>query len=90
MIDCDVQGAELQAFSGCTKALDAKVCRVHIATHSAGIEEGLRHLFSGLNWHKLNDFGCGSVNETLFGKITFGDGVQTWLNPRLADVKRPV
>ena len=85
LIDCDVQGAELQTFSACTAALNAKVCRVHIATHSPEIEEGLRRLFSELNWHKLNDYGCGRVNETPFGKITFVDGVQTWLNPRLAD-----
>jgi FtsZ-binding cell division protein ZapB len=38
-------------------------------------------LFSAAGWQKLNDYPCHSRVPTPYGDITFGDGVQTWLNP---------
>jgi FkbM family methyltransferase len=82
LIDCDIQGAELDVVRAAAEAVNSKVSRFHIGTHSAEIEEGLREFFHGLGWRKLNDYGTGKQNETPFGMITFVDGVQSWLNPR--------
>ena len=83
LIDCDIQGAELDVVRAAAEAVNSKVSRFHIGTHSAEIEAGLRQFFHGLGWRKLNDYGMGKQNETPFGMINFVDGVQSWLNPRL-------
>jgi FkbM family methyltransferase len=82
LIDCDIQGAELDVLTAAAKAVDSKVSRLHVATHSPEVEEGLRELFRGLGWRKLNDYTMGKENDTRFGKVTFVDGVQSWVNPR--------
>lgn len=83
LIDLDVQGAELDVLENSAEQLDVKVKRVHIGTHSSEIESGLRKLFHSLGWQKVNDYPCGCENDTPWGVITFQDGVQTWINPRL-------
>jgi hypothetical protein len=60
------------------------VRRVHIGTHSDENKERLRRLFEGLDWKGLNDFPNGRTNQTPYGPMPFEDGVQTWLNPKLA------
>src|SRR5262249_11359599 len=42
LIDCDVQGAELDVVRAAAEAVNRKVSRFHIGTHSAEIEDGLR------------------------------------------------
>ncbi len=49
---------------------------------STTIELGLRELFRGHGWQPVNDYACLSRNPTPYGEIEFGDGVQTWINPR--------
>ena len=83
LIDLDVQGAELEVLSPAIDPLTKQVKRVHIGTHSAEIEAGLRKLFSLHGWENVNDYRCLSVNQTPYGEIKFGDGVQTWVNPAL-------
>jgi len=83
LIDLDVQGAELAVLEAASKQLGGKVKRVHIGTHGQDIERGLRALFQGLGWEKLNDYACNSECETPYGRIKFGDGVQTWVNPEI-------
>ncbi len=80
LIDLDVQGAELEVLSAAIEPLSRQVKRVHVGTHSADIEDGLRHLFSSHGWKNVNDYRCLSVNQTPYGEIKFGDGVQTWVN----------
>jgi FkbM family methyltransferase len=82
LIDLDVQGAESEVLQAARKQLGDKVMRVHIGTHGPTIEEELRELFRGLGWENLNDYSCGSESETPYGRIQFGDGVQSWRNPR--------
>jgi chromosome segregation ATPase len=60
---------------------------VHIGTHSHDIELDLRTLFRQNGWYKLNDYSCQSTETTPWGDIAFGDGVQTWINPRLSPVQ---
>jgi hypothetical protein len=35
-------------------------------------------------WRLLTDYPCNGASDTPYGRIAFGDGVQSWLNPRLA------
>jgi FkbM family methyltransferase len=84
LLDMDIQGAEADVLVAAAGTVDEKVRRVHIGTHSRDNEAKLRSLFGRLGWTKVNDFGCDRWNETPAGRIWFQDGVQTWLNPRLA------
>lgn len=100
LIDADIQGAEYEVFASCADALDARVRKVHIGTHGRDIEERLRMLFRTHDWVNVWDFPVADGNdpatrlnasgtrvhvvETPLGPITLNDGVQTWLNPRLA------
>jgi FkbM family methyltransferase len=81
LIDLDIQGAELDVLESAQEELDQKVKRVHIGTHSAKIEEGLRSLFGRLGWNCLHDFAGSSSVDTQQGSVRFEDGVQAWLNP---------
>jgi FkbM family methyltransferase len=90
LLDMDVQGIEGKVIEAAVDAVDHKVEKVHIATHSADVEDGLRMLFKDRGWHNVNDYACGQTNETPFGPMWFTDGVQTWINPRLREVQRSV
>ena len=81
LIDLDVQGSEFEVLAPAIELLNERVRRIHIGTHSAQFEEALRDLFGAAGWTKLNDYPCQSRVPTPYGDITFGDGVQTWLNP---------
>ncbi len=83
LIDLDVQGEELPAIESAIEDLDRNTKRMHIGTHGAEIEAGLRKVLSGHGWRCLADYGCGGSRETEYGPISFGDGVQSWVNPRL-------
>ncbi len=83
LMDIDIQGAEAKAIRSSTSALDSKVRRIHIGTHSHEIENELYEVFSKLDWICCNNFPCLSTVETNFGPITFNDGVQTWINPHV-------
>jgi len=88
LIDLDVQGAEADVLESAPAELDHKVARLHIGTHSHEIEDRLRRLFGRLGWRRLNDYACLAKSETPYGTIEFGDGVQTWLNPRFGGPPR--
>ncbi|MEM6552774.1 MAG: FkbM family methyltransferase [Planctomycetota bacterium] len=81
LLDLDIQGSEHTVLAAATDALNAKVRRVHIGTHSTALEADLRTLFNTMDWRPHHDFPCGQTVETLWGTIPFGDGVQTWINP---------
>ena len=83
LVDLDLQGAELDVLGASVERLDAQVKRVHIGTHGADIEDGLRALFRAHGWRLVNDYPCHSRSSTPYGEIEFQDGVQTWVNPRV-------
>jgi FkbM family methyltransferase len=83
LVDLDVQGAEAVVLESVADRLDRQVRRIHVGTHSHEIEAALRGLFLGRGWQCLHDFACFSKPRTAWGRVSFGDGVQTWLNPRL-------
>jgi len=82
LIDLDVQGEELKVISSAIEALDQRVARLHIGTHSHEIESGLRELLSRHGWECETDYPCAQTNETPWGPVQFVDGVQSWVNPR--------
>jgi FkbM family methyltransferase len=84
LIDLDVQGQELEVLAAAADDLDRRAVRLHVSTHTAAIEAGLRELLAAREWELINDYACGARSATPFGEIAFGDGVQTWVNPRLA------
>jgi hypothetical protein len=43
----------------------------------------LRELFTNIDWTKTNDYPFNQSSTTPWGVVEFGDGVQTWINPRL-------
>ncbi len=83
LLDLDVQGSELRVLTAARHQLNTKVRRVHIGTHSTTAEDGLRSLFVGLGWESKFDYPCGHESTTPYGKISFQDGVQSWVNSSL-------
>jgi FkbM family methyltransferase len=92
LVHMDIQGAERDVAAGAIDALDAKVRLVHIATHSPDtaatgghdVEDPLRRLFSERGWQRRIDVPCRGQVEICGHDVRVNDGVQVWLNPRLA------
>lgn len=82
VLHMDVQGVELEVLQSAVNAVSRKVRTLIVATHSKEIESGLRQLFAG--WESVCDFTLQDVNLTEYGEITFGVGLQIWLNPAFA------
>ncbi len=83
MIHMDIQGKEFDVLKSSADIINKKVKRLHIGTHSVKIEENIRELMLNNNWSCLRDYKRNKINDTPFGKIEFGDGIQTWINPAL-------
>jgi FkbM family methyltransferase len=84
LLDMDVQGVEAEIVEAAIVPMSQKVKRVHIGTHGHDLEERLRLQFRQAGWRCCNDFPCQTTIETHYGKVNFGDGVQSWINPNLA------
>lgn len=84
LVDMDLQGEELKVIASAIDILDRKVVRLHIGTHGPVIETGLRRLLAGHRWECRADYECLKENETPWGPVRFLDGLQSWVNPRLA------
>lgn len=82
LIDMDIQGLELEVIQSAKNEITAQVKKVHVATHSYEIEEGLRKFFHGLGWTLTYDYSCQGKHMTEYGEIRFVDGVQGWINPK--------
>jgi FkbM family methyltransferase len=80
LLDIDIQGHEYDVLASSIDLLTERVRRIHIGTHSRQIEHDLRALFAKRGWKNLNDYPSQSRVETPYGEVSFGDGVQTWLN----------
>jgi len=83
LIDLDIQGAELEVLKASVDLLNQKVKRVHVGTHSKEIDRGLEELFRNQGWKNLHLYPLFSTCETPYGRVSFGDGVQSWINPRV-------
>jgi len=72
LIDMDIQGEEARVVLSSVSDLNAKVKRLHIGTHTRGIEQKIRECLISNGWTCLADEPCG-----------LQDGAQSWVNPRL-------
>jgi len=87
LVDMDVQGTEFDIMSSSFDTLNAKVGVVHIGTHPpSSVEKSLTKAFRAHGWVNAYSFPCHKDADTPFGRVTFVDGVQTWVNPARADV----
>jgi FkbM family methyltransferase len=83
LADLDVQGEEAKVIRAGIEVVSRKVRRLHIGTHGRDIESELRETLRSAGWQCLRDYACQQWNRTPFGWLQFGDGVQSWINPRL-------
>lgn len=79
-VHADIQGAELAVFTEAASIL-GRVDRIHIATHNAEVESGLRTLFRSLGFDPVWDVACGSEVITASGREVLVDGIQGWRRP---------
>jgi len=82
-LDVDIEGQELPVIRSTVEEMSAKVRRVHIGTHSLDIEAELRHILSSHGWCSVRDYSINTTQETPWGRVEFGSGVQSWVNPRV-------
>lgn len=82
-LDMDIQGAELSAIQTGIAAMTRCVRRAFVATHSASIEKELIAIFRRSGWYHSYLYPCGATAITPFGKISFVDGAQCWINPAI-------
>jgi FkbM family methyltransferase len=83
LIDMDIQGIEGEIIETSLAALSAKVRRLHIGTHAQAVEDQIFATLRSAGWLCCHAFRSGMLADTEYGQIQFGDGVQSWLNPRL-------
>jgi hypothetical protein len=84
----DIQGSEHDVLAGAIGAINEKVKRLHIGTHSPAIEASLHVLLGENGWTCLRNYPGQGRHATEFGEMDFEDGIQTWINPRLSEVSR--
>jgi FkbM family methyltransferase len=83
LIDMDIQGAELSVIEQSIGFLNATTRRMHIETHSAAIEEGLRAILTLNGWRAIHDFPQATKGVmTPFGKADFIGGLIDCVNLR--------
>jgi FkbM family methyltransferase len=84
LIDMDIQGEEFKVVRSSVDVLNEKVRRLHIGTHNADVETGIREVLGVEGWQCRADYPSQKETDTPYGRIWFGDGVQSWVNPKLA------
>jgi FkbM family methyltransferase len=82
-LDLDIQGSEEKAVATGIDAMTEKVRRVYVGTHMPHVDGLLDIFFQSRGWHCAARHDCGSTADTEFGSITFPEGQQYWINPRL-------
>jgi FkbM family methyltransferase len=84
LVHMDLQGSEYEALRGAVSVINEKVKRLHIGTHSPTIEARLQTLLGENGWTCSRNHPGQGRRATEFGEMDFEDGIQTWVNPRLA------
>lgn len=83
LADLDLQGMEAEVVEESLPLLCDQVKRLHIGTHSHEVEQRLRKCLGTAGWQSLRDYPCFGASDTPYGRIAFGDGVQSWVNRNL-------
>jgi FkbM family methyltransferase len=88
LVDMDVQGIEHEIVAAGIDVLNQKVRMIHVGTHSKEVETRLASVLWEHGWLNAFSFPSGRLVETCFGRVAFGDGAQTWVNPRWPELHR--
>lgn len=80
LLDMDIQGKEGDVLRSSVTAIDRKVRRAYVGTHSKTLDEEVTSVFSGLGWRPHLTCPCGEECDTPFGRFRFDDGAQDWAN----------
>jgi FkbM family methyltransferase len=83
LINMDIQGHELAAITSAIDVLNGCVKRMHIATHTHAIEDGLFDLLISQGWRVSRFYRALKENHAEFGRFVFGDGIISCQNSRL-------
>ncbi len=83
LVDMDVQGAEAEIIEASIPLINKRVRRLHIGTHGNDIEDRIYASLTDAGWHCVHSFRFHAENQTHYGRVSFVDGIQSWLNPRL-------
>lgn len=83
LIHMDVQNSEADVIASSRETIARKVRRMHVATHSPEVEREIQAMLSEDGWLCAASFPTKQTCPTQYGPITFDDGVQSWINPRL-------
>lgn len=79
LLHVDIQGHEQRVLRHAIDAVDRKVDRLIVATHSRSIHRDLRKLMRDHGWTNVYDFGFRARVRTEFGDVEFLDGLLAWL-----------
>ena len=83
LIHCDVQGSEYDVLTAAQEALNARVRRVVVGTHSRRIEADLLDFFAAQDWRLEDEGVCRLIQHGGRGALGLvRDGYQVWANPR--------
>jgi FkbM family methyltransferase len=82
LMHVDIQGVEHEVIEATINAIDSKVRRMCVGTHSREIDENLAGLLTRSGWRCATAYPCGETSETPWGGMHFVDGIQYWINPR--------
>lgn len=83
IVHMDVQGVEGEIIAGSVSLLNSRVRRIHIGTHGHNLENDIYRTLTNEGWFCVHSYRALSTVATEFGDISFQDGVQGWINPRL-------
>jgi FkbM family methyltransferase len=87
-VEVDIQGTEFEFLSAQPDILQEGVRMLRVQTHSSATDRKMHRLFSDLGWISryaapFNSEVTASLGNGVTRCIRFGDGVQTWINPRI-------
>jgi FkbM family methyltransferase len=83
LVNLDIQGEEHSAIENGMDELNRRTRLMHISTHNADVERRLQELLPRQGWQLRYQFACKQENETPYGRFSFVDGRQSWMNTRI-------
>lgn len=87
LVDMDIQGAELDVVTASIAEMTKRVRRAYISTHSREVHQDIVAQFRTARWTPVAIHGWkGKSEKTRFGRASFVDGIQYWINPYAAHV----
>lgn len=81
LLHMDIQGMEYEVLESAIDPVTSKVRRIAAATHSRRIDDDLKSLLGSRGWECAVAYAPGETAETNWGRVSFNDGVQVWVNP---------